>query len=277
MIHLLLAILCGAALSIVMRLSEGRVKSRMSMLAANYLTCMAMSLCFMGPRAFAPAEGFRFALWLGLLNGFFYMSALVVMQYSIRRNGVVLPSVFSRMGALLLPLLAAILFFGETPRICQVIGFLCSVIAILLMNARGGGKAGSMPLLLLLMFTDGTAAVMSKVYQVMGASALSNQFLFFTFGSALILCLLVIVFKRERFGLMELLFGMAIGVPNFLASRFNLKALESLPSIIVYPSRSVGALLLITVAGLFAFRERLTRRQMIAMAFIFAALILLNL
>lgn len=279
MIYLLLTILCGAALSIVMRLSEGHVRSRMAMLASNYVTCMVMAFLFMGPaRAFAPGEGFQRAMELGLLNGFFYMSALVTMQYNIRKNGVVLPSVFSKMGGLLMPLIAAILFFGEVPRIVQVIGFVFSIVAILLMNARSdGGRVSAMPALLLLLFMDGMAAVMSKVYREVGTAALSNHFLFFTFGSAFVLCVLVILFKRERPGLMEVLFGMAIGIPNFLASHFNLKALESLPAIIVYPSRSVGSLMIITIVGLFIFREKLSRKQIIAMAFIFAALILLNL
>lgn len=278
MIYLLLTILCGAALSIVMRLSEGRVQSRLSMLAANYVTCMVLAFCFMGPsRAFAPGEGFQRAMGMGLLNGFFYMSALVTMQYNIRKNGVVLPSVFSKMGGLLMPLIAAILVFGEVPHIFQVVGFVLSVISIRMMNARtDGGKASAMPALLLLLFMDGMAAVMSKVYREVGTAALSNHFLFFTFGSAFVLCVLVILFKRERPGLMEVLFGMCIGIPNFLASHFNLKALETLPAIIVYPSRSVGSLMIITLVGLFVFREKLTRRQVVAMGFIFAALVLLN-
>lgn len=279
MIYLFLTILCGAAISIVMRLSESHVRSRMSMLASNYVACMLMAFLFMGPsRAFAPADGFGRAAGMGVLNGFFYMSALVAMQYNIRRNGVVLPSVFSKMGGLLMPLIAAILIFGEAPRILQVIGFVLSVAAILLMNGRSeGGRASAMPALLLLLFMDGMAAVMSKVYREVGVAALSDHFLFFTFASAFVLCAGVLIFKREKPGWMEVLFGIGVGVPNFLASHFNLKALETIPAIIVYPSRSVGSLMIITLVGLFIFREKLSRRQLLAMVFIFAALILLNL
>lgn len=57
MIYLLLSILCSSTMSIVMRLSEGRVKYKSGMLAANYLACILMSACFIGPsRLFAAAR-----------------------------------------------------------------------------------------------------------------------------------------------------------------------------------------------------------------------------
>ena len=46
---------------------------------------------------------------------------------------------------------------------------------------------------------------------------------------------------------------------------------------IVYPAYSVAAMLLITLAGVVFFRERLKRRQWIALGMILLALALLNL
>ena len=42
MLFLILAILGGSMLSIMMRMSEGRVQSKTSMLAVNYVTCMLL-------------------------------------------------------------------------------------------------------------------------------------------------------------------------------------------------------------------------------------------
>ena len=43
MFYLLLSVICSATLSIVMRLSEGKIQSKVSMLAANYLTCFLIA------------------------------------------------------------------------------------------------------------------------------------------------------------------------------------------------------------------------------------------
>ena len=278
MLYLLLAIVFAAMISIIMRLSEGRIQNRTGLLAANYLTCMVLALCFLGPQNIFPAvDGIRRTFGLGMLNGVFYMTALMANQYNITRNGVVLPSVFAKMGGLLVPLVVSIFLFGEIPGVLQVVGFVLAIAGILMMNLRsGGGSAASMPALIMLLFLEGFASSMAKVYRELGSSALSDNFLFFTFTSAFILCVIVLLVKREHPGLRELLFGAAIGTSNFFAARFVLKALEAMPAVIVYPSRSVGNIVLLTLAGVLVFKEKLGRQQIIAMAVILAALILLN-
>ena len=49
-----------------------------------------------------------------------------------------------------------------------------------------------------------------------------------------------------------------------------------MPAVIVYPSYSVGAILLVTLTGVAAFKERLRKLQWLAIGFIAAALVLLN-
>ncbi|MBP3409594.1 MAG: hypothetical protein J6M10_01225, partial [Clostridia bacterium] len=231
MIYLLLNMICGAMLSIVIRFSEGRVRSNTGMIACNYLTCMVMAGCFLGfgGRLLPSAEGFGKTFGLGMLNGVFFMTAMMANRYNIKRVGVVLPSLFSKLGALLVPLVISIFLFGEMPGVLQVAGFALAIVAIVLMNLRSGKQnvTPSATLLLLL----------------------------FTFTSAFLLCLIVLFLKHERLGGKELLFGAMIGIPNFLAARFVLKALEALPAIIVYPCRSVGTIVIITLAGLFLFKE----------------------
>ena len=268
--------ICGAMLSIVIRFSQGHVRSSTGMIASNYLTCMVMATCFLGfgGRLLPTTEGLGKTFGLGMMNGVFFMSAMMANRYNIKRVGVVLPNLFSKLGALLVPLVISIFLFGELPGALQVIGF---ILAIVLMNAHSGSQSiGATATLFLLLFMEGMASSMSKVYREMGNPLLSDHFLLFTFTSAFLLCIGVLIFKHERLGGKELLFGAMIGIPNFLAARFVLKALEALPAIIVYPSRSVGAIVIVTLAGLFLFKERLSKRQVIAMLIIFVALVLLN-
>ena len=75
---------------------------------------------------------------------------------------------------------------------------------------------------------------------------------------------------------MELLYGVLVGVPNYFCAKFLLKSLESIPAVIVYPTFSVATILVVTLAGVLVFRERLSKQQWTALGIILAALVLLN-
>ena len=71
--------------------------------------------------------------------------------------------------------------------------------------------------------------------------------------------------------------GLAIGVPNYMSARFLLLSLTTLPGVVVYPSFSVGVIIAVALVGVLCFREKLSRRKLIALGMILAALVLLNL
>ena len=63
-----------------------------------------------------------FALGLGAVQGILYLLSLVSLQSSIRKNGVILSGTFARLG-LIIPMIFAIVAFGELPGVLQTIGF----------------------------------------------------------------------------------------------------------------------------------------------------------
>ena len=115
-----------------------------------------------------------------------------------------------------------------------------------------------------------------KIYEEVGDSALSGQFLFYTFFVAMVLCFVMAGAKKQLPGFWECVYGISIGVPNFYSSRFMLQALNTVPGVIAYPVYSVAGILLVTLAGVVLFRERLEKRQWIALGIILLSLILLN-
>ena len=76
---------------------------------------------------------------------------------------------------------------------------------------------------------------------------------------------------------MDVTFGLIVGIPNYFSARFLLLALQKLPAIFVFPGFSVGTIVAVTAVGALCFKERLTRRQLIAMGVILISLVLLNL
>lgn len=277
MLSLLLAIASSALIAIIMRLSTNKAPAGKTMLAANYLVCFLLAACYAGFDSLFPAgDGLLPALGMGVFNGILYLGGFVMMQRSVKKNGVVLSSVFMKLG-LLVPMALSIFLFGEMPTVLQIAGFILAVLAIILINfKKDGSSATAVGGLLLLLLMNGGGDAMSKVFEEMGAPALSNQFLFYTFLAAFALCVLLVIFTREKPDITSILFGLLIGIPNFFSAKFLLMALQEVPAVIAYPTFSVAGLLVVTLAGVLFFKERLEKRQWVALAIIAAALVLLN-
>ena len=278
MIYLLLAMASSALVSIVMRLSKERVKSEMGMLAVNYLVCAVLAAAMTRTAELFPREeGGSFALALGALSGALYLIGFVALQWNIRRNGVVLPAVFMKLGVMV-PTLMAVIVFHETPEAAQAVGFAMALAAIWLIQAEGGrGQAANRVGLVALLVAGGPNDALAKIYEGWGNPRLSGHYLAYTFGFALLLCVLLCALKRQLPAPRDMLFGALLGVPNYFAARFLLWSLREIPAVIAYPTYSIGAIVLVTLAGMALFHERLTRKQWAAMSLILAALALLNL
>jgi len=277
MIYLILAVVSSMLVSVCMRLSGGRAKNNISMLAVNYAMCCAMSLLYVGSVSFLPAaEGFGFAAALGLVSGAMYLGSFMLLQWNIRVNGVVLPATFMKLGVIV-PTLTSILAFGEAPRAAQIAGILLAIVAILLIQLeKGGGRAKNALGLVILLLAGGSTDVLSKIYEEMGNAQLSDQYLLITFVVALVLCALLAVYKKQKLAVSDVFFGLLVGVPNYFSARFLLLSLGAVPAVIAYPTYSVGTIVCVTLVGRAFFKERLSRRQIAAMGVILAALVLLN-
>ena len=280
MIYLILAILCSSMVQIIMRLSTDKVTNNMSMLAMNYVVCTFIAACYTGFGNLFPVgtQGLGTALGVGFGQGLLYLLAFIWLQMNNRRNGIVLSASFMKLG-LLVPMAVSIFLFGEEPGLLHILGFILAIFSIVLINyePRGTAKAGFKLGLVTLLLIGGLGDTMAKLYQEWGTEALSGQFLFYTFASALVMSVGLLIWKKERPGKMELLFGALVSFPNYFSSKFLLKALEELDAVIVYPCYNVATICIATLAGLWLFRERLQKRQWIAIGIIVVALVMLNL
>ena len=276
MLYLMLAILSSALVSIIMRLSTDRVKGNAGMLAFNYLMCTAIAVMFTGCKNLFPSgEGLLSTLGFGGINGFLYLASFLLLQYNVKKNGVVLSATFMKLG-LLVPMVLSIVLFHEMPGVLQWVGFGLAIAAILLINFKKNTSEKFFPDLILLLIGGGLGDAMAKVFEELGVVGMSEQFLFYTFLTALLLCTVLTLFRKEKVGKSELFFGLLIGVPNFFSARFLLLALSEVAAVIVYPTYSVASLFAVTLAGVIFFKEKLQKKQWIAIGVILVALVLLN-
>ena len=144
MFYLLLTILGGAMVSILMRLSESKIKNSIGMLEANYIACFLVSAASAGFGNLFPNEpGIAQTQFWGFVTGVLFLACYLVFQISVHRNGVVLSSIFMKLG-LLVPMVLSVVVFHDSvkayknmhyalPRTLQYIkeqGLRCSTIEL---------------------------------------------------------------------------------------------------------------------------------------------------
>ena len=290
MFNLILAIISSSLVSVMMRVGEGKAKNNISMLSVNYMICMILSFAYTGiGTLFQTGEGMGTAIGLGSVNGFFYILSLLLFQNSVKHNGVVLSAIFMKLG-IMMPLVISVILFKEIPTAIQSVGFILAIAAIVLINLKEKSPKNTLEKtekksvkknytklgLILVLIGCGMADGMSKIYQELGTEQFEELFLVFTFVIAFLLSVILVIIKKQKFTKNEFLYGAMLGVPNYFSARFLLKALGEIPAVVVYPTFSIGTIAVITLTGMLAFKEKITKLQMFAIGLIAIAVVLLN-
>lgn len=280
MYFLLLAVLSSAFVSIAMRLSDKYVKNNMTMFLSNYAVCIALSVLFgLRMNLSAASGGIWFSIGIGVASGMMYLGNFILLQTSIKRNGVVLSATFMRLGVIV-PTVMAIVVFRETPTTAGIVGILLALVSIVILNwnpeADSKGQSTQFALLLILLAAGGFTDSLANVYEKCGVSALKDLYLLCTFLSAFLFSLFMMFHKKQHLTLADLGWGAVIGIPNYFSARFLLLSLSQMHAMIVYPVYNIATIVLVTITGVMFFREKLSPRKWFALGLIFLALFLLN-
>ena len=296
MISLLLATFFSSMFGLVVRHSQRKGANPWAVAAINYLT----AACFHAARHALGGSGFlpsRPTLIVGVLGGLAFASAFFMMSSLMARRGVSIAMAVLRLGVVI-PMLAGVLFWGESPATVQAVGAVLALMALplLTMNPeeetdRGApGRAhvdseGSEErdgrrqrlLLIALFFGNGLCMLAVRAFGQVGTSDESSFFLAILFGTAAIEALLVWAGRRRGSSRRDLLPGLVVGLCNALANLALVAALRQLPGVLVFPFYSaVGVVLSALFAGL-VWGERIRRLELAGIGVAIASVVLINL
>lgn len=277
MIYLILAVLSSAGVAVVMRLSVNHVKNDISMLSASYLSCAVLAAVYAksGIDSF-QADELLSTVILGIIAGAVFLAGFVFLQLNTRINGVVLSAIFSRLGVIV-PALISVTLFKEQPEIVQIIGFVLAVIAIVMINwGKSEGKAKSAIALIMLLLCCGLADSMAKFFDEYGDRSLEDFYYILTFAVAFVLSAVLALGKKQKLCIADVLYGFVLGIPNYYSVRFLTKAVSQIPAFITFPTYSVASIVVISIAGMVFFKEKLSKNQKYGIGIILLALVLLN-
>lgn len=304
MIYLFLAILCSASIALVFKHSETNQLNRYAVTSTNYLTAFAVSLAMVlqnrlfpwkagtfpvafgeefskvvvhGEGIFSVGGSIIWSIQVGVVAGVFFFLSFIYYQKSVREDGVGLAGTFSKLG-ILVPMVLSIIFWKELPSLIQWLGIGLSLASILLVNytAERFSLENLRFTLILLFIFGGMAEFSNKIFQRYAVIDYKNLFLFFVFFTAFWISLYFTVRQKKGVTRHDLITGVMVGIPNLFSSFFLIQALNTIKTTVVFPVYSAGTIVLINLAGLIFFGEKLNQRERWAVVMTIVALILIN-
>ncbi|UJF15996.1 GRP family sugar transporter [Jeotgalibaca sp. MA1X17-3] len=303
MFYLTLAIICSASIALIFKYTENSNANRMVITSANYFIAFSISLFmifykgllsnFSREISFAkdfsllstnpehilsPSSSIIWGLIVGGIFGSFFFLSFTYYQKSIKENGVGISGTIAKLG-ILIPMIFSIVIWKEFPSVIQWIGIILSLVSILIVNLsqKSLEKFDVKPTIIFLFVFGGMAEFSSKIYQKYALNDYKDVFLFAIFFTAFLVSIFYTVKEKRKITKKDILTGFVVGIPNLFSSYFLILSLATLKTSVVFPIYSAASIVLINIGGYFLFKEKITRKNQVAIVLTVLALILINL
>jgi len=282
MIYILLSICCSVTVAILLKLAKRYHISIIQAVTINYLA--ALTLCFLffkpdikGLNADAPWTIY-IVLAILLPSIFLFLAA------SIKNLGIVKTDIAQRL-SLFIPILAAYFIFNENFNYLKIIGLFIGFPAIFLTFLRKSNQVGNekgrwiYPVMVFVGF--GVIDVLFKQIALYKTLPYTTS-LFTVFCLAFLVSLVIVAFMvitgKTKIQLVNLACGLILGIFNFGNILFYMKAHKALaenPST-VFAAMNLGVIIVGSLIGIIAFKEKLTRLNYVGIILAIAAVIFIT-
>lgn len=278
MLYLLLAPICFAAFSLIIRQAQRLQVDMLVVGAANYAFA---AVVFAG---LAVRQGLPTApsvTSLGVLAGVIFVSGYFVLLATMSDRGVSLTSALMQL-SVLIPMAVSLLLWHEALTAAKAAGAgLCLVAMPLVILDRGLSTAPLTWRRFLLaagMFVaNGLALLCSKVFQMLGHPEHLNAYSALLFGTAAVGGVAVALRLRAQVTAAAVGWGVLLGASNAGAVLLLIVALQHVPGFVVFPVVAALSLGLVAVFAATVWRETPGRLGWTGLALTAAAAVLANL
>tara|TARA_R110000850_G_scaffold150497_1_gene273154 strand:+ start:47275 stop:48081 length:807 start_codon:yes stop_codon:yes gene_type:complete len=218
---------------------------------------------FMSESKMALSEVTSSAWFIGtVFLGMLFIIIFNIMGITAQRSGVAVTSVATKM-SVVIPVVFGIVVYQESAGFLKILGIILALVAVYLASVKSkeGFKWRNILFPVLLFLGSGiidTALKFLETNYVDGAQI--SIFSTTIFGFAGLFGTLFMVFKGNwKIHWRSILGGVALGIPNYFSIVFLLEALatEGLESSMVFTVNHVSIVMLSTLVGLLAFKEKL--------------------
>lgn len=125
----------------------------------------------------------------------------------------------------------------------------------------------SLFLLLVAFVLTGVTSISNTSLIPLKLEAFRGLYLLGLWGSGVVLGLITMAITKHRSGKNDISIGMVMGVGGAIAMILLLLSLKTIPAMVAFPVRSCGNIAITAVISLLAWKERLTLRQWLGIAF----------
>lgn len=284
LLYLLASVACSVTVAVLLKLARRYQVDVRQAIAMNY--AVAALLCWTVLRPDAAALLAPQTPWLVLAAlGVLLPSVFLAMAAAVRHAGIVRSDAAQRL-SLFIPLLAAFLLFGESVsgrKLAATALAACALYCLLRRPARpqipgeSASESGRSMWLWPLAVWVGYGVIDILFKQMARAGTAFAGGLLLAFVIAGLLMLAYLLWRRVRCQFRHLAAGAALGLANFGNILTYIRAHQSLPEhpALVFASMNMGVITLGTLVGALAFREPLTRFNLLGIALALTAIVLM--
>lgn len=294
MSYLVIAVLCSVAVSVLLKvLRQHQIDIRQTIMA-GYPVAFFLTWTLLKPDLSATAD-LNAAWGIILLLGILLPLVFVILGRAIETVGIIASDAAQRL-SLIIPIVAAFALFGEVLTLQRTWGIFLGFLALVALVYRTPEKANAtnsiysrvnmsqriglakVPVgLWLLGVWVGYGVIDILFKQVAKQGAAFPLTLFMSFGLAGVLMCLYLLILKTRWDNKALLSGIVLGMLNMGNIYAYIKAHQSLadsPSV-VFTGMNVGVIAVATLVGVFAFKESLSKLNILGIVLAMACVFVL--
>ena len=271
MLYLILSVFCSVFVGVVIKISKKYNADIFQMITINYLISIILSILLFDINFAIIPNDIPFVTISVLI--ILLPTIFGVLFKSVQQVGIIRTDIAQRL-SLFLPIIAAITIFGEKISTLKYIGILIGFISIYLILSKEkqfnqGISNYSNWLFPISVFAGfGIIDILFKQLALYSAIPYTTSMLYVFIGAAIvsvIVNMFYMILKQKKINYNSLLFGIPLGIFNFLNIYFYLKAHQvfSENPTTVFAGMNFGVIILGSLVGYFIFKEKLRIKNII--------------
>lgn len=222
--------------------------------------------------------------WFSFAIAFFCAVNSILFTYSsvkaLDKTNLSAFSVFSMLGGMMLPFIYGLIFSGESFTVMKLVCCILITLALVLGAQKGESQKGAAKFYAAVFVFNGMSGVLSAIHQSNPVHISSEGYMFLSAVLTAVISGVFLLASAKKGGLKlnqpkrSLLNMTVYALVSGLGNLLLLIALEHLDASVQYPFVTGGTILVSTVISL-CMREKLTKKQLLAVVIAFAATIIL--
>ena len=286
MIYLFLSILLSTFLGVIFVYFNKHKIDIFQAIVFNYWICVITGSLVLGNFPIhansIQTDWFKMSIIMGVL----FISVFNLIGISSVLVGATITQTANKL-SLTIPVVVSYFLYHENISLLKMIGILLALIAVILtMSKKSSGEKKKIPLWefslpIVLFVSSGVVDSITKYVQnkYLISEAISKSYIIAGFMVAAIIGSVILLFLyitgRKKFEFKNVLAGIILGVPNYFSIYYLIKALQnkSMNSSATIPINNIGVLFLVSIFGIFIFKEKLTRLNYIGLGLTLLAIL----